>query len=368
MRVLINALKLDEGPSRHLVGNFYHVYYFTLALSKIPNIEVNVLVDEVTYPIFLKNVPLASLVLVKLGDKTLSKILRADFAVLKYTKKLNVDIYHRPTGQLPFPPLTCASISTIADLNFTILKTNLFKRIYKVLSYRWTIRRANYVICISNYTREQVIRKLKSIPEKTSVVYLGTNILPEPSFKISKKYGNDFWLTFGHQTHKNVESCIFSIKHYYEIFGERNHLIVVGENPYIRNVLIPLADKLGLSNFIHFIGCITLNELHGLYKKAHCLLFLSSYEGFGMPVLEAMSSGCPVICSNVCSLPEICSDAAIICDPKDTGNISNYMHKVKTEKIIRNLLIKKGKIRASFFSWDKTAMETVSIYEKVLKI
>jgi glycosyltransferase involved in cell wall biosynthesis len=366
MRVLINAIKLDEGDKHSLSGNFYHVYYFVMALARIKDITIKVLVDEITLPFFSQILNDESLVFVPLRTSaTMMKVVKSDYAVYKFVKQLKPDIYHRPTGQLPLFPIDCKAVSTIADLNFTVLKMPVVKRIYKNLSYWWTVRRADLIICVSRYTREQLVTRFGVDPGKVFVVHHGTNVLPPPSFKLSNDLVDDYWLTFGHQSHKNVETCLFALKKFNE-GGPHTHLVVVGEHRYIDEILKPLAQRLGLDDSVHFVGYVGREELHGLYRKALGMLFLSKYEGFGMPLLEAMVAGCPVICSNIPVLEEVGGDAVLTARCDDVETVVQHMRSIHTDKKFRSELIRKGLSRSTLFDWDDSARRTITLYEKIV--
>lgn len=362
MRVLLNALKLDEGVNNSLSGNFYHVYYFVLALARFKEIEIKVLVDEITLPVFSQILGDESLIFVPLGKSiTLQKVLKSDYAVYKFIKRLKPDIYHRPTGQLPLFPIACKTISTIADLNFTVLKTPIIKRVYKNLSYWWTVRRADLIICVSRFTRDELVTKFAADPGKVFVIHHGTNILPSPSFELASNLPNGFWLTFGHQSHKNVESSLLALKKFNEE-GNHTHLVVVGKHRYIEDVLKPLTLRLNIRDMVHFVGHVKQEELHGLYKKALGMLFLSTYEGFGMPLLEAMAAGCPVICSNIPVLEEVGGDAVLTARSNDVEMIVQHMRAIHSDSKFRLELIRKGLLRSSSFDWYVNVRQTIALY------
>jgi glycosyltransferase involved in cell wall biosynthesis len=128
-------------------------------------------------------------------------------------------------------------------------------------------------------------------------------------------------------------------------------------------------EKLPFSDRIIFTGYINdINELTNIYQKALIFVFPSVYESFGFPPLEAMACGCPVVVSNVASLPEVCGDAAYYVDPYSVESIAEGIYNVLTDESLRQSLIKKGLERAKLFSWEKAAKEHLKVFEEVLNI
>jgi glycosyltransferase involved in cell wall biosynthesis len=114
-----------------------------------------------------------------------------------------------------------------------------------------------------------------------------------------------------------------------------------------------------------FTGLVSDDRLIELYQRASLFVFPSLYEGFGLPVLEAMACGCPVICSNVSSLPEVAGDAAVLVDPKDAAKLADEMARVLTDESLQDELRRRGIRQASRFPWERTARETVAVYKRV---
>jgi glycosyltransferase involved in cell wall biosynthesis len=140
-------------------------------------------------------------------------------------------------------------------------------------------------------------------------------------------------------------------------------LIIVGRKGWnCDDILSYMAELEGL---VHFPGHVADAELVALYQMATCLVFPSLYEGFGLPVIEAMSAGCPVITSNVSSLPEIAGKASLLVDPLSAADIAHAIRTVLEDETLRLHLIEDGRRQASRFSWEKTARMTRDIYLNV---
>jgi glycosyltransferase involved in cell wall biosynthesis len=145
-------------------------------------------------------------------------------------------------------------------------------------------------------------------------------------------------------------------------------LVIAGADSGLCNDIFALPARLGLSQRVSFIGPVSDEELPSLYAGASVFLFPSHYEGFGLPVLEAMACGTPVITSNVTSLPEIAGDAAVVIDPVNTRKLIDAMIRVLTNEALAKELRQKGLDRARRFTWEETARQTLQVYKKVYRV
>jgi len=270
---------------------------------------------------------------------------------------------------LPFLRLSnCATVSTIADLNFKQNPQVTFsQRAYKEISFRWTFRRVNRVAAISEFTAKQVTQYYGFPADRITVTYLGVVPRPGGPYPTSIIESGPYFLTFAQYSHKNCEAAIRAI-HYLKVQGQGSRqLVVVGSNEYVEKTLKPLVKELGLSKTVRFPGYVADEQLGALYENARGLLFLSRFEGFGLPVVEAFNAGCPVIAARTSSLPEIVGDAGVLEDPDDISAIALAILRVDTDIAWRNRLIQGGKDRAALFSWDEVALKTSVVYERAIE-
>ena len=144
-------------------------------------------------------------------------------------------------------------------------------------------------------------------------------------------------------------------------------LVIVGELSWFYEVLMKKIERLKLQKDIIFTGYLEDQTLCCFYQNASIFVFPSLYEGFGIPVLEAMACGTPVVASNVCSLPEVVKDNGILVNPYDVEDIANGIYKVLKDNNLRQKLIKKGLCYVKDFSWEKSAQKHIEVYEKVGK-
>lgn len=235
------------------------------------------------------------------------------------------------------------------------------------------IRKANAIIVPSQATKNEAIRIIGVPEEKIFVVPLGVD---ETIFSrrtkssvetVLKEFGlkySSYLLYVGHlKPHKNVRNLI---KAYLlsRTRGVKIPLILTGQYKELRHW--QNIDDL-LSENVRYIGTVKSDLLPYLYNGARAFLFPSRYEGFGLPPLEAMACGVPVLCSNSTSLPEVCGDCAIIVNPDDLDSIAEGIVKIVDDDRTRQRLIDKGLANAKRFSWQLTAKRTLQIYTKILE-
>lgn len=249
-------------------------------------------------------------------------------------------------------------------------------------SMRWiyqknALRRVDAVITDSECSKNDILKLAGVDSHKIHVVYLAAGeefirLSEKDLVTFQEKYGlpDKFLLYVGDATwNKNVPMLIDAVK------STDIPLVIVGkvfeENKFDTNNiwnkdLVKIHSLLEDAKNVKILGFIPTEDLVGIYNAASALVMPSLYEGFGLPILEAMQSGCPVITTNCASLPEIAGNAALYVDPHNRTDIVNAMEKVMSESNLRKELEDKGRKQASKFSWKKTASETVSVYKSLL--
>ncbi len=220
---------------------------------------------------------------------------------------------------------------------------------------------ADIIICISENTKKDLI-KIYDVPEnKIKVVYLANSLQPSkniPFNELKKLYPIDkpYILFVGVRGGYKNFSLLLDV--YTSHFSDKFDLVCFGEN---RLEIIKRSNL--LNNVFHVNG--TDNLLASLYQNAFCLVYPSMYEGFGIPLLEAMAMGCPVIASNTSSIPEVVGDGGILFDPSSKKDLIDSIESIDDDSIRRHL-IERGFEQEKKFSWDKTATETLNVYKSIL--
>jgi alpha-1,3-rhamnosyl/mannosyltransferase len=165
---------------------------------------------------------------------------------------------------------------------------------------------------------------------------------------------------------KNVETLVEAFGRLPRPLRETYDLVLAGDMRR-RTDVRDRVGQLGIAAQTRFVGVVDEVQLVMLYQRATVFVFPSRYEGFGLPVLEAMACGCPVISSNASSLPEVVGDAALLANPSDIGGFLEQLTRVLTDQTLRETLREKGLARAAQFSWERTARETLLVYQQVMK-
>jgi len=282
----------------------------------------------------------------------------SDFIASKQVLKYNPDIIHETFFASKIDPLNKASrVLTVYDL---IRETENPKSDISIRNMA-SIKRASAVICISESTRVDLLNLVPIDPSMVSTVHLAAaKIFYECRTVDSEWIPEDYILYVGQRNgYKNFDRMLKAFARASSLRSSFQLAVFGGGdfNPYE----IELIRTLGIEhNIKKFDGNDTV--LADLYKHASALIYPSLYEGFGIPVIEAMAAGCPVICSGNSSLPEIAGDAAIFFDPKSEDSMTDAMLKTLQNSKKLEEIRSKGVIRSTLFSWEKTARETAQIY------
>lgn len=272
-----------------------------------------------------------------------------------------------------------SSVLTIHDL-INLLNPeyhSLFRRkAYKIL-LKCAVKWADRIITDSEYTKQDVIKHLNADEKKIKVIYLASDERFHPIFNrhvvknTKRQYGiqGNYILTVGKfYTHKNIPHLIKAFKGLVSKGHTEHKLLLVGEKywgPANLHIQTMIAE-LKLEEHVILPGHIDDEDMPAIYNGADLFVLPSLYEGFGLPLLEAMSCGIPLIASNVTSLPEIVGDAGILVNPYNIEELTQSMEVLLTDQSLRNSLITKGLERAKTFSWEKCARETLDVYNELL--
>jgi len=283
------------------------------------------------------------------------------WSILKPIKP-QTDIFHLPLPVAPFwrKPKNCKLIVTVHDL--TPLKFPDFHNLKRKLYFRFFVKRllkqADRIIADSISTKKDIVDLLMIKADKIDVVYLAAD-MKHTSKKVPKKYGikDEYILYVGTvEPRKNLLRLIDA----YNKLNPPEKLVIVGASGWKNKDVYKKKNK----NII-FTGYVDDEDLPKLYSNAKVFIYPSLYEGFGLPVLEAMNCKVPVITSNTSSMPEVGGDAVLYVNPSSVDDIRIKLSKLLTDSNLRKELIKKGINQVKKFSWDKTAKETINVYKKV---
>ncbi len=284
-----------------------------------------------------------------------------------------LDVMWQPSPRLLPVSHKCQTVITFHDLVF-----ELFPQFYPLqsrlwqwqMSYPYLARTAHRIIAVSRSTQEDLIRIYKIHPDKITVVYEGVDpVYFEPidgellaALRQKFQVTGDYLYYLGSlEPRKNVVAIIRGLSYLKQQGFVNIKLVVSGGKGWLNEAIFAEVEKLGLKSEVVFTGGVSEIEKNTWLKGAKCFVFPSLYEGFGLPVLEAMAAGCPVITSRISSLPEVVGDTALLIDPEQQNELNIALVKLLSDKSLSADLSKRGRERAKQFTWETAAAQTLKV-------
>lgn len=287
-----------------------------------------------------------------------------DFQIPKVLKKYKADLFLSPDGYLSLRTKV-PQLAVIHDINFVHRPDDLPWLIAKYYNYFFPkfARIAKRIATVSFYSKEDIARSFKISYDKIDVVYDGINQIFEPLLekektRIRKKYtdGAEYFLFVGAlHPRKNVSGLLKAFDDFKIETDNKIKLVIVGGEMHKTGDIFETFDNMRFKKDVVFTGRVSTDDLHDIFGAALALTFVPFFEGFGIPIVESMSAGVPVICSNTTSIPEVGGNAVIYADPMKIDQITDAMTKLANDKDLRKDLIEKGFEQKNKFSWDETA-------------
>jgi glycosyltransferase involved in cell wall biosynthesis len=290
--------------------------------------------------------------------------------------KTRADVFHEPHYVLP--PLTrCRSVVTIHDcihLRFPQYLPTRGALAYARTQMGLAARRSDRILTVSEASKRDILEFFDVPPGKVTVIHnaiddrFGTPPPEESVRRVAERYqlGGAFALYVGNvKPHKNVERLIDAFHLVRQSGLEELRLVVIGDEISKYASLRRAVHRYNLHKYVRFLGFLPDDLLAIVYRLAAVFVFPSLYEGFGLPPLEAMASGTPVVTSNVSSLPEVTGDAALLVDPTNPDAIAGAMRSVLTDPALAADLRARGLARAKEFSWERSVRRIRDIYGEV---
>lgn len=269
------------------------------------------------------------------------------------------------------------TIHDLTLLHFRNLRSSITKKAYYMIKegvmrhvvLKRGIAKASSILVPTNYVRDDVAKTFGVKKNKINVTYEAVDKdFSKPKINLNKfNIDKPFVLYVGNAyPHKNLERMIIAFGKLITEYVLDYQLVIAGRKDSFHKNLEQAVKEAGLEDRVVFTGYINDQELAGLYNKSKLYIFPSLSEGFGLPPLEAMAHGLPVVSSNATCLPEVLGDAAVYFNPKDINDMTKAMLSVLTEEKLSNDLIKKGKRQVSKYSWKITAKETLDVYNRAV--
>jgi glycosyltransferase involved in cell wall biosynthesis len=267
----------------------------------------------------------------------------------------------------------CPFTVTVHDLSFLFYPQGFrtLNRLYLRLFARLSARRARRVIAVSESTKRDVVEQYGVAPEKVDVVYNGVDPVFRPlpadqvsAFRAHRGLPDHFILFVGTlEPRKNIARLLQA---YAQLPGARPPFMFVGGKGWFYDEIFTLVERLELGTEVHFVGYVPADDLPMWYNAADLFVYPSLYEGFGLPPLEAMACGTPVVTSTASSLPEVVGQAALLVDPADTGALARAIERGLADADLRAQMRAEGLARVAGFSWRETARRTADSYRQAL--
>jgi glycosyltransferase involved in cell wall biosynthesis len=298
---------------------------------------------------------------------------------------LTYELFRRPVDvlhvQYTAPPFCRVPVVvTIHDLAFERMPETFTRRgsFQLKLTVRRTAKKAARIATVSEYSRQDLLNIYKLNPEKVAVTYngIGRNFVPQPSTpneaeELRRRFGvsRDFLLAVGSlQPRKNL---VRLIRAYAKLRSEREdfrpQLVIVGRKLWLASEIFDEVKRQRWADDVILTGYVADEDLPALYRAARAFVYPSLFEGFGLPPLEAMACGTPVVTSDVSSLPEVAGDAALLIDPNDELALANALIEIVNNEGLRAKLREKGIAQAKKFTWRDAAEKTLSLYQEAYR-
>jgi glycosyltransferase involved in cell wall biosynthesis len=284
-----------------------------------------------------------------------------------------LSLFHATDFVLPPTRLATRTILTVHDLSFVRAPETASPRLKRHLDrvVPRSVARADHILADSQATKDDLISLYRTPAEKITVLYSGVEarfapVRDERALRaVRARYGigaAPYVLSVGTvQPRKNYVRLIEAM-----CTLPDHHLVIAGGRGWLEGPIHAAARHPGVCGRVHFIGFAADADLPALYSAADVFAYPSLYEGFGLPILEAMACGVPVVAANTSSLPEVAGDAALLVDPTSTDELAGALCRVLTDRALRAELCRRGFAQARRFSWDAAADQLQAIYRQML--
>jgi len=381
MRIVLNAIWSNDEPCdghtvychnivKQILGldkeNEYLLYYYGPARFDFLKDSENV------QSLSLNRDTLISRLLDRFRPRLWEEI-RINAALMRFRPHILFQVGH----WLDFVHYPCKKIHTIHDLAFLnpeyreYFPPDLLKELVDFTGPR--VRESHYLIAVSETTKRDIINYFQIPEERIAVIGHGfdDNIFNTEKWERGEIYGRfaitgPFIVSVGVlQPRKNFQRLIKAFASLKKIHNIPHKLVIVGGRAWQYKEIESLPESLGIVNEVIFTGFLSIEDLSYLVKRSDLFVFPALYEGFGIPVIEAMACGVAVVASNAGSLPEVLGEASLQFDPYSVDDIADKMHRVLTSPTLKEALIRRGLERAKSFSWEKAARETIEVFKKI---
>lgn len=293
-------------------------------------------------------------------------------------KDKDIELYHVPQNGVGLPEeKDCPFIITLHDVIPYKMPETVGDNYLRIFNEEMPkiVSRCDGIITVSNFSRDDIAEAFNFPKEKIYVTYLAAEDIYRPLDKIECSQlikscysieGDYILYIGGFSPRKNIVGLIEAFSKLKEVYKKDLKLVIAGKQGKSYSIYKQRTEDLNISNSVIFPGFIPLEHLPQLYNAAKLFVYPSFYEGFGLPPIEAMACGVPVIASNVTSVPEVIKDCALFVDPHNVDNICQVMYNALLDSDLRQQLILSGLVRSSELNWNNTAANTLIAYNKTI--
>ena len=300
-----------------------------------------------------------------------------EVSVFRFLRKNRIDLFVSPDGYISLRTKTPTMV-VMHDINFFHHPEGVpaITRFYYNYFFPRYARKASKMVTVSNYSKDDIVQNFGIDPNKISVSYNGANTAFTPltndeiaSTRERLTQGKPYFVFVGALSpRKNVARLITAFQQFQKVSKLDYRLVIVGEPLFMTTDIKEALNNLESKELVVFTGRLQIDRLRLVVGSAVALTYVPYFEGFGIPIVEAMRCHIPIIASNRTSIPEVAGDAAIYVDPFDIESMANAMKLVAIDPKLRDALAAKSAVRAQEFSWDKTAEELFKAMEEQLNL
>ncbi len=299
-----------------------------------------------------------------------------ELSVGRLLRQSKPDLFYSPDGFLSLSANT-PSISVMHDINYEYYPDDLPKMALWYYKHYFPkfMAKASHILTVSEFSKQDIVKTYKIDPAKIDVVYNGADdayrkLNEEEKTAVKQKYSNGkdyFVYVSALHPRKNVKRLLEAFDKMKESTGADIKLILVGPAYFKNSDMMNVYEQMKHKQDVIFTGRLEVNELCKVVGAAFAMAYISYFEGFGIPIIEAMRCEVPVITSNVTSMPEVAGDAALLIDPFSVDSMADGLTKLFKDNSLRQGLIEKASLRKNVFTWDRTANLTWTAIEKTLE-
>ncbi|MCX7861952.1 MAG: glycosyltransferase family 4 protein [Bacteroidales bacterium] len=374
MNILVNTRLLLHGKMEGI--GFYTHQLMQILVKKHPEHTFYFLFDRPFHQDFVYASNVVPLVYGPPARHPFLYLIWFEITIPRIVTKYKIDLFFSPDHFMSLRAKV-PTVLAVHDLNFIHHPEHfpfIESRYYRYFVPKF-VHKAKRIIAVSEYTKKDIIQTFSVNAEKIDVVYNAPNLpyiqfSEEEKEKIRKKYtgGKPFFTYIGSlNRRKNTARMLQAFDKFAEKYPNEACFVLVGKPMWKDKALDEVYSKLKHKDKIIFTGYLPSEEVSKILASSVALVFVSLFEGFGVPIIEAMSLGVPVITSSTSSMPEVAEDAAILVDPHSIDDIAQAMEKIYFDKTLRNTLINYGQIRKKHFDWNTSAERVWNTFMQALK-